>query len=62
MVDPIIEAEEAAGHSVKHCCELFEVSRAAYYERKKAVPSKRDVSDTELLGQIRAVHTESKGT
>jgi transposase InsO family protein len=62
MVDPIIEAEEAAGHSVKRCCELFEVSRAAYYQRKKAVPSERDVSDADLLGRIRAVHTESKGT
>ena len=62
MLDPIIEAEEAAGHSVKRCCELFEVSRAAYYERKKAVPSRRDVSDAELLGRIRAVHATSKGT
>ena len=62
MVDPIIEAEEAAGHSVKRCCELFEVSRAAYYQRKKALPSERDVSDADLLGRIRAVHTESKGT
>ena len=30
-MDPFIEAEEVAGHSVKRCCELFEVSRAAFY-------------------------------
>ena len=38
-MDPFIEAEEAAGHSVKRCCELLEVSRAAYYERRRGVPS-----------------------
>jgi hypothetical protein len=36
-MDPFIEAEEAAGHSVKRRCELFEVSRAAYYQRKKQI-------------------------
>ncbi len=33
-LDPFIEAEQAGGHSVKRCCELFEVSRAAYYQRQ----------------------------
>jgi putative transposase len=61
-MDPFIEAEEAAGHSVKHCCELFKVSRAAYYERKQDVPSQRELTDTELTEKITAVHTESKGT
>ncbi len=61
-MDPFIEAEEVAGHSVKHCCELFEVSRAAYYERKKAVPSTRELSDAELTSKTAAIHTESKGT
>jgi hypothetical protein len=28
-MDPFIEAEEVAGRSIKHCCDLFEVSRAA---------------------------------
>ncbi len=40
-MDPFIEAEEAAGHSVNHCCELFEVSRAAYYERRRNIPSQQ---------------------
>jgi hypothetical protein len=61
-MDPFIEAEEVAGRSVKHCCDMFEVSRAAYYQRRRGVPSARDVSDTELTEQITAVHTESKGT
>jgi putative transposase len=61
-MDPFIEAEEVAGHSAKRCCELFEVSRAAYYERKKHLPSKRDVTDAELSAKITAIHTESAGT
>jgi len=61
-MDPFIEAEEAAAHSVNRCCELFEVSRAAYYERKKAVPSVREVTDAELTERIKKVHAESKGT
>jgi len=61
-MDPFIEAEEVAGHSVKRRCELFEVSRAAYYERKKDVPSARDIGDAELTEKIRTVHAESKGT
>jgi transposase InsO family protein len=61
-LDGFIEAEEAAGHSVKHACELFEVSRAAYYQRKKHVPSPREVSDGELVEQIRQVHDDSDET
>jgi putative transposase len=61
-MDPFIEAEEAAGHSVKRCCDLFEVSRAAYYERKRDVLSARELGDQELLEKITAIHTESKGT
>ena len=36
-VDPFIEAEEVAGHGATRACRLLEVSRSAYYERKKAV-------------------------
>src|SRR5664280_1752328 len=61
-VDPFIEAEEAAGHSVMNACCLLEVSRAAYYQRRKAVPSHRAVTDTELTERINAIHIESKGT
>ena len=61
-VDPFIEAEEAASHSVKRCCELFEVSRAALYARRRTDPSARDVADAELIDKIREVHRGSDGT
>jgi putative transposase len=61
-VDPFIEAEEAAGHSVKRCCELLEVSRSAYYCRHDGKPSARQASDAELAAKIAEVHTESSGT
>ena len=61
-MDPFIEAEEVAGRSVKHCCDMFEVSKSAYYERKKAVPSARELTDAELTARITAIHSESKGT
>jgi putative transposase len=61
-LDPFIEAEEAAGHSVKRCCDMFEVSRAAYYQRQRQIPSAREVTDGELLEKIREIHDESDGT
>ncbi len=61
-VDPFIEAEEAAGHGAKRACRLLEVSRSAYYERKKAIPSARNVTDAELTEKINEVHDESNGT
>jgi putative transposase len=61
-MDPFIEAEEVTGHSANRCCELFEVSKSAYYERKKNVPSARDVDDAELTAKIEAIHKESDGT
>jgi putative transposase len=61
-LDPFIEAEKPNGGSVKRCCELFEVSRAAYYQRASATPSARELSDAELLPVIREIHDESDGT
>jgi transposase InsO family protein len=61
-MDPFIEAEQAAARSTKRCCELFEVSRAAYYQRKSQVPSARQRSDAELIDKIRHVHDDSDGT
>jgi len=61
-VHPFIEAEEVAGHSVKTACRLLEVSKSAYYERKKAVPSARELTDAELTKKITVIHAESKGT
>ena len=61
-LDPFIEAEKTAGHSVQRTCALFEVSKSAYYERRNGAPSRRDVTDAELLELIRAIHKESNGT
>jgi putative transposase len=61
-LDPFIEAEKTAGHSVQKTCELFEVSRSAYYQRTTGTPSDRAITDAELTKQIKAVHAESKGT
>ena len=61
-LQPFIEAEQAAGHSVARCCDLFEVSRAAYYQRIDATPTARQLSDDELTIKIRAIHAESNGT
>jgi transposase InsO family protein len=61
-LDPFIEAEEAEGRSVTHCCDLFQVSRSAYYERRKAIPSQRAITDAELTHKIKVVHSESDGT
>ena len=41
-VDPFIEAEEVAGHSVQNACRLLEVSKSAYYQRRNGTPSQRD--------------------
>ncbi|MGO8871846.1 MAG: hypothetical protein ACLQPH_10695 [Acidimicrobiales bacterium] len=61
-VDPFIEVEKVAGRSVNHACGLLEVSRAAYYQRSRGVPSARRVGDAELTEQIKVIHDESKGT
>ena len=57
--DPFIEAEKAAGHAVNKACGLLEVSRAAYYQRRNGVPSKREVTDAELTEKIEAICAEA---
>ena len=61
-VDPFIEAEEVAGHSVQNACRLLEVSKSAYYQRRNGAPSARQLSDAELLEKIKGIHAESKGS
>jgi transposase InsO family protein len=41
---------------------MFQVSKSAYYQRKKAVPSARALTDAQLLDKIRAIYAESDGT
>ena len=59
---PFIEAEEAEQRNVARTCALLEVSRAAYYDQRKHVPSRRALSDGELTERIRAIHAASGGT
>jgi transposase InsO family protein len=58
---PFIEAEKVCRRNVKRACELLKVSRAAFYQHLRGMPSPREREDAELAGQIRAVHVESKG-
>ncbi|HEV2921931.1 MAG TPA: IS3 family transposase [Actinomycetota bacterium] len=60
-VYPFIEAEKAQQRNVKRACELLEVSRAAYYAHRAAVPSARQRADEELTERIRQAHQASKG-
>jgi transposase InsO family protein len=61
-VYPFIEAERAGRRNVKRACALLEVSRAAFYEWARQVPTRRQRRDHELAEKIRTVHAVSKGT
>jgi transposase InsO family protein len=58
---PFIEAEKAQQCNVKRACELLEVSRAAYYAHRAAVPSARQLTDEALTEHIRQAHQASRG-
>jgi transposase InsO family protein len=59
---PFIEAEKAGQGNVVLTCELFEVSRSAYYDWEKREPSQRELEDAELEKQIERVHRKSRRT
>jgi transposase InsO family protein len=61
-VYPFIAAEKAGKHHVKRACELFKVSRSAYYQQKTGATSQRRRVDVQLTEHITAVHAVSKGT
>lgn len=61
-VYPFIEAEKAAVRNVARACALLEVSRAAYYQWRRQVPSTRQRGDGELGERIVAIHRESRET
>ena len=54
-----IEAEKIAGQNVTKTCELFEVSRSAYYQRRNGASCARSVTDAELTEKIRVVASSS---
>jgi transposase InsO family protein len=59
---PFIEAEKAEQRNVRKACALLEVSRAAYYQWSKQIPSARDHADQALADRIEAIHQDSRGT
>ena len=62
-VFPFIEAEKAGQDgNVAKACELLEVSRSAYYEWARHVPSRRSLDDQALGWRIQAVYDQSRGT
>ena len=54
-VDPFIEAEKVAGHNVDRACDLLKVSKSAYYERRKGIPSARQLSDAEAPSAVKSI-------
>jgi hypothetical protein len=58
---PFIEAEKACRRNVKRACELLKVSRAAFYQHLRGIPSPRERQDAELADQTKAVHEEPEG-
>jgi transposase InsO family protein len=61
-VYPFIEAERAEQRHVNRACELLEVSRAAFYQWAKHVPSDRERADQALAPRINQIHQASRGT
>lgn len=61
-VYPFIEAEKAEQRPVKRPCDLLEVSRAAFYEWAKHLPSTHELTDAELLAKIKKIYEKSRKT
>jgi len=59
---PFIEAEKVEQRNVVKACEMLEVSRSAFYEWHKHLPSAREVADDELGERIEVIYDDSRGT
>jgi putative transposase len=59
---PFVEAEKAAGHGVQRACRLLKVSRAAFYQRRTGVPSRRAAADAAITAKITGIYDGSEGT
>ena len=57
-----IAAEKPAGRNVQRSCALLSVSRSAYYDWSKHIPSVHAQADDELGRHIHVIHKESRGT
>lgn len=60
-VYPFIEAEKVEGRNVTLACASLEVSRAAFYEWAKHIPSTHELTDAELLCKIKTIFDKYKG-
>ena len=61
-VYPFIAAEKAAAQVTKRACRLLSVSRSAYYQWSKQLPSAHARKDAELGERIKTLHQESRET
>jgi len=61
-VFPFVEAEKAERRNVAKACELLEVSRSAFYDWHRHVPSARQLADDELAERIQRIFDDSRGT
>jgi len=57
-----IAAEKPAGRSVARASAVLEVSRSAYYQWSRQVPSQRAQAEGRLGERIARIHAESRGT
>jgi putative transposase len=59
---PFVEAEKVEQRNVAKTCELLEVSRSAFYEWHRHIPSAHQLADEELGERIARIYDESRGT
>jgi transposase InsO family protein len=48
--------------AIEKMCKVLNVSRSGYYSWLKNTPSKREIENQDIIGQIRQVHQESRRT
>ena len=53
---------EKANFPIQILCRVLEVSRSGYYRWRRAEPSKHSKQDEQLKVEIKAIHSESRGT
>ena len=61
-VYPFIAAEKGAAQATRKACTLLSVSRSAYYQWSKQVPSAHAQEDARLAERITTIHHESRET
>ena len=61
-VYPFIAAEKGAAQATRKACTLLSVSRSAYYQWSKQVPSAHAQEDARLAERITMIHHESRET